>query len=137
MDPDSAARATGCRLRRKSESTALRPSPRRGIDENHVAVRLVDAIELSIRIADGPFAERIALAPLDVARAEVHAKPTDVVREPVHVVADVDHAAVLVLHSIVFVNLRGFVLRANLHEHTASAIAAGRKNVVGANDGCG
>src|ERR1043166_4529304 len=78
------------------EAAAFLVSVRRGFDERDGALlALAAAVEMPVGVTDRAFADSL-VAPLDVAALELLADPSLAVREAVEVIAEEDHAAVVV-----------------------------------------
>ena len=125
MRPNFSAWATLLGLGIQLEATMLFPAFRRGFDQGDRAIALRLAVESSVGIGNGSLAQGSLFIPLDLAGLEVLANPTVPVGVAVQMVAQLDHAAMVVLHVLVVVHVHVVVGVLILTLHISFAVLAG------------
>src|SRR5262249_40531365 len=116
----------------------LFPTIRRGVEQHRCTLVFAVAVEPAVRVGQRAFAELPLLA-ADVSGEKVLTDPALALRVAVEVFADEHHAAVVVDHVLVGVDLLGLEraagVRADLEEGTAGSVARTDVDIILVHDG--
>ena len=133
--PDAALLAADFRLGRKGEAADFFPCSGRRLGEDECTGAFIEAVEHAVGRTHRAFAQAL-VHPDFGAGGEVLADPT-VVIVAVDVVADEHHAAVVVLHDFVVIDLGDLVVGGDADELRTGAVAGGHVDFVATDDGRG
>ena len=137
VGPHLAAAAADAGLWLQAKFAGDSEGGRVGWHEGHRAVRFVYGNDHVIGDGDGAFSQGSVAGPDLFAVRQFLADQSAAVSETVHMLAELDHAAVVVLHHLVLPDIAHTIAGADIHHLAANAVAAANVDIAIAENGCG